>query len=78
MPRRSHNSLRRERDGGRRPSAARGGRDDVAVPLGGRETQRTAQGDYVVRMVPGESAGKPYRCPGCQQVIPAGTAHLVV
>ncbi|HEY4991305.1 MAG TPA: hypothetical protein VII33_04400, partial [Nakamurella sp.] len=54
------------------------GRDEVAVPLRGRETHRTAEGDYLVRLVPGESGRKPYRCPGCQQVIPAGTAHLVV
>jgi hypothetical protein len=34
-------------------------------------------GDWVVRSVPGSSAGKDYRCPGCQQLIRAGTGHVV-
>ena len=34
-------------------------------------------GDWVVRSVPGSSAGKDYRCPGCQQLIPSGTGHVV-
>jgi hypothetical protein len=32
----------------------------------------------VVRAVPGAAATKTYRCPGCDQEIPAGTAHVVV
>jgi hypothetical protein len=32
---------------------------------------------YTVRAVSGEK-GKPYRCPGCQQLIHPGTPHLVV
>ena len=34
-------------------------------------------GDWVVRSVTGSSAGKDYRCPGCEQLIPAGTGHVV-
>ena len=34
--------------------------------------------DYVVRRVTGSAATKPYRCPGCQQVIRPGISHLVV
>ena len=34
-------------------------------------------GDWVVRSVPGSAAGKDYRCPGCQQLIRAGTGHVV-
>ena len=34
-------------------------------------------GEWVVRTVPGSSATKPYRCPGCDQVIPPGTGHVV-
>lgn len=30
-----------------------------------------------MRSVPGSSAAKDYRCPGCQQLIPASTGHLV-
>ena len=34
-------------------------------------------GDWVVRSVPGASSTKDYRCPGCDQLITAGTGHLV-
>jgi hypothetical protein len=37
----------------------------------------TAEEDWVVRPVRGAAATKPYRCPGCDQEIPAGTAHVV-
>lgn len=39
--------------------------------------ESAADGDWVVRSVPGSAAGKDYRCPGCQQVIRAGIAHVV-
>ncbi|GAB2444204.1 ATP/GTP-binding protein [Nocardia tengchongensis] len=32
---------------------------------------------FIVRTVPGTRATKPYRCPGCDQVIPPGTPHIV-
>jgi hypothetical protein len=35
-------------------------------------------GWWTVRTVPGASAAKPYRCPGCAQLIPAGVPHVVV
>jgi hypothetical protein len=34
-------------------------------------------GECLVRSVPGAASGKDYRCPGCDQLIPMGTAHLV-
>ena len=34
-------------------------------------------GEWVVRTVPGSAATKDYRCPGCDQVVAAGVAHLV-
>jgi hypothetical protein len=37
-----------------------------------------ADGRWVVRSIPGANAGKSYRCPGCSQVIPPGTPHVVV
>ncbi|MFI0351383.1 ATP/GTP-binding protein [Actinomadura sp. 9N407] len=43
-------------------------------------TQRTEEGsdgDWNVRMVSGSSAAKQYRCPGCDQLIPAGVGHVV-
>lgn len=33
--------------------------------------------DYLSRPVPGGRAVKPYRCPGCDQLIPVGTPHVV-
>ena len=44
-------------------------------------TQRTEEGsdgDWNVRTVSGSSAAKPYRCPGCDQLIPPATPHVVV
>ncbi|HWM59214.1 MAG TPA: hypothetical protein VNO83_15390 [Pseudonocardia sp.] len=34
-------------------------------------------GDWLVRSVPGAASTKPYRCPGCDQLIPAGAPHVV-
>jgi hypothetical protein len=34
-------------------------------------------GDWVVRMVTADSAVKAYRCPGCDQEIPASVPHVV-
>jgi len=33
---------------------------------------------WVVRLVPGAYARKPYRCPGCEQEVLAGQPHVVV
>lgn len=40
----------------------------------------SAHGDdeYAVRAIPGERASKVYRCPGCDQTIAIGIAHVVV
>ncbi|MGI5125443.1 hypothetical protein ACQEVB_01385 [Pseudonocardia sp. CA-107938] len=35
-------------------------------------------GDWYVRTVTGTAAAKDYRCPGCDQVIARGIAHVVV
>ncbi|MFC5996605.1 hypothetical protein ACFQE5_20570 [Pseudonocardia hispaniensis] len=50
------------------------------VPLRSAAITRThsgADGDWLVRSVPGSASLKDYRCPGCDQVIPAGTGHVV-
>ena len=42
------------------------------------ETVETwADGDWSVRRLTGSASTKPYRCPGCQQLIPTATPHLV-
>lgn len=37
-----------------------------------------ADGGWFVRRLAGSSAGKVYRCPGCEQVIRPATPHVVV
>ena len=46
--------------------------------LGPPQVQEWPDGDWVVRQVPGAAATKTYRCPGCNQELKPGTAHLVV
>lgn len=40
-------------------------------------TESGADGDWVVRHMPGARSSKLYRCPGCQQEIHPGAAHVV-
>lgn len=35
------------------------------------------EGMYTVRKITGSSSHKPYRCPGCDQLIPTATPHIV-
>ena len=35
-------------------------------------------GDWLIRHVTGAAATKSYRCPGCDQEVVPGTAHVVV
>ncbi|MGB8022264.1 MAG: hypothetical protein WCF04_13625 [Candidatus Nanopelagicales bacterium] len=39
--------------------------------------QSHADGDWHVRPIPGAAANKTYRCPGCDQEIQPGSAHVV-
>lgn len=46
--------------------------------VGGHETvEEWADGDWVVRRITGSSSTKPYRCPGCDQLIMPATPHIV-
>ena len=48
-------------------------------PLSVDQTASPKQdGRWIVRPMSGSATVKPYRCPGCQQIIAAGTGHLVV
>lgn len=48
-------------------------------PSAGAERREQWRGDeYAVRSVTGSGATKAYRCPGCDQQVRAGTAHVVV
>ena len=71
---------RRGRAGARGGPAARpaaGPGDGPDAPVGPEHHESWPDGDWVVRMVPGAAAVKSYRCPGCDQEIPPGVAHLV-
>jgi hypothetical protein len=56
--------------------ARRGPGTDPAA-AGPEQIESWPDGDWVVRLVPGAASAKSYRCPGCDQEIPAGTPHLV-
>ena len=65
------------RKGGPAGAGAGDGTDPV-VRLGPPQTQEWPDGDWIVRQVPGAAATKTYRCPGCDQELRPGTAHVVV
>ncbi|MDT0167258.1 hypothetical protein Q9R32_17020 [Actinotalea sp. AC32] len=48
---------------------------DLERALGGRRSESAADGDWTVQRVRGGE--KAYTCPGCRQLIPPGTAHVV-
>jgi hypothetical protein len=50
--------------------------DDEAVRRGVQSVEAARDGDWLVRSVTGDT-GKVYRCPGCDQEIPAGVPHVV-
>lgn len=51
-----------------------------SAPLAGSHARADSKRDgrWMVRTVAGSSAVKEYRCPGCDQLIRPGTAHVVV
>ena len=63
----------------RRGSAPRPDEDvDLGRALAGMQRHEShPDGDWLVRRVTGASSGRAYRCPGCQQAVPAGTPHVV-
>ena len=61
------------------PRRIRRDRSGPAEPVSGPErVESWPDGDWVVRRVPGAASAKAYRCPGCDQEIRPGTAHVVV
>ncbi|HLI39226.1 MAG TPA: ATP/GTP-binding protein [Streptosporangiaceae bacterium] len=46
-------------------------------PAGPERAESWPDGDWIVRQMPGAAASKAYRCPGCDQEIWPGTAHVV-
>jgi hypothetical protein len=55
-------------------------RRDEHLPLRSAAAHRVEvapDGEWQVRQVTGSSATRDYRCPGCDQVVAAGTPHIV-
>ena len=48
---------------------------DLQRATGGRRTEHAPDGAWTVQRVRGSD--KAYRCPGCQQLVPPGTPHVV-
>lgn len=53
-------------------------RHDDPRPLSQGYSSRRQEGDFLVQSVPGARATKPYICPGCNQQVAPGVAHVVV
>lgn len=81
MPRKPRGGLPRQPPGGAAggPGAVEdGGPGPPAGRAGPEWTEERQDRDWTVRAMPGSATVKSYRCPGCDQEITPGTAHLVV
>ena len=65
-------SPRRNYPKGRKPKS-----EDRDMATSGESIEEHAEGIYRVRRITGSSSTKPYRCPGCDQMIPMATPHVV-
>jgi hypothetical protein len=61
----------------RRSDAARS-LDEDQIRRGVEGVQAWGDAEWTVRRIPGGAATKAYRCPGCDQEIAPGVAHVVV
>ena len=51
--------------------------EDREINTSHESLEEHADGIYLVRKITGSSSNKPYRCPGCDQMIPMATPHTV-
>ncbi|HVX45233.1 MAG TPA: hypothetical protein VHC49_15190 [Mycobacteriales bacterium] len=58
----------------RRDTSARA----LGRPLSPERREQFDGVDYLVRSLTGLASTKPYRCPGCEQLVRPGTPHVVV
>jgi len=65
-------SPRRNYPKGKRPQS-----DEREIPTSNQSFEEHDDGLYIVRKLTGSGATKPYRCPGCDQMIPMATPHIV-
>nr|WP_229675607.1 ATP/GTP-binding protein [Hoyosella rhizosphaerae] len=72
-PRRDKSSPRHGKaSSSHRPLGLSGPRVATGTPVG-----FGSDSEFLVRQITGAAATKPYRCPGCDQVIGTGVAHVV-
>lgn len=55
----------------------RNGDEERDISLSSQSFEEHAEGLYIVRRISGSTSTKPYRCPGCDQLIPTATPHTV-
>jgi len=60
-----------------KPKRAAGSNQEREMTTSNESIEEHDDGIYVVRKITGSSSNKPYRCPGCDQVIPMATPHTV-
>jgi len=65
-------SPRRNYPKGKRPQS-----DEREISTSNQSFEEHDDGLYIVRKLTGSGATKPYRCPGCDQMIPMATPHIV-
>ncbi|MBO9569127.1 MAG: hypothetical protein J7503_09905 [Cellulomonas iranensis] len=65
----------RSRPSSRRPYGAEHVPLDVDRATGGRRSESGPDGEWTVQRVRGSD--REYRCPGCDQLVAAGTPHVV-
>ena len=51
--------------------------DERDITTSNESIEEHDDGIYVVRKISGSTSNKPYRCPGCDQIIPMATPHIV-
>lgn len=68
-------SPRRKRPKGK--SRPKSSFDDPEITSSNESIEEHEDGIYIVRKISGSTSNKPYRCPGCDQIIPMATPHTV-
>ena len=51
--------------------------DESDLTVASDSIEDADDGIFVVRKISGSTSNKPYRCPGCDQIIPMATPHTV-
>lgn len=59
------------------PKGKRSQSDEREISTSNQSFEEHDDGLYIVRKLTGSGATKPYRCPGCDQMIPMATPHIV-